>query len=225
LWAVAAAIASVAASIAALALIAPEALRGATEALSDNASIYGLLSIPTVAAEIAVLYLAVKIRGWRATEYLGLVVPSRREAIIGLACLAAFALGYDLLTYLLDQDVVTQFQTEAYSSAREEGSLLLLWIAFVIVAPIGEEVMFRGFLYRGWAEKPRDVTVGILLISAVWASLHSQYDWYGILQIFLMGVLIGWIRWRSGSTLLTMVLHALINVWAMIQTMAVIEWS
>ena len=61
------------------------------------------------------------------------------------------------------------------------------------------------------------------MISALWAVIHTQYDWYGIFQIFLIGLLLGWVRWRSGSTLLTIVLHALINAWATLQTIIKVE--
>jgi membrane protease YdiL (CAAX protease family) len=37
-------------------------------------------------------------------------------------------------------------------------------------------------------------------------------------QIFLFGLLLGFMRWASGSTLLTILLHALINLEGMIET-------
>jgi len=37
--------------------------------------------------------------------------------------------------------------------------------------------------------------------------------------VFGFGVLLGWMRWVSGSTLLTMVLHALINCEGMMETL------
>ena len=102
--------------------------------------------------------------------------------------------------------------------------MLLLWITFVIVAPAGEEIMFRGFLYRGWVASPRAVLPAIVVISAAWAIIHVQYDWFGILQVFLVGLVLGWVRWRSGSTLLTFALHALANAWATLETLATVEW-
>jgi membrane protease YdiL (CAAX protease family) len=151
-------------------------------------------------------------------------MPSRHEAILAFAVTIVFVQAFDLLTWLLDRDVVTPFQIDAYRNARDGGALLLMWIAFVIAAPLGEEILFRGFLVRGWASKARDVVPGTIMISAIWALLHSQYDWYGILQIFILGLLIGWIRWRSGSTLLTIALHAVINAWSTVQTIIRVEW-
>jgi membrane protease YdiL (CAAX protease family) len=37
-------------------------------------------------------------------------------------------------------------------------------------------------------------------------------------QIFTAGLLLGWFRWASGSTTLTIVMHILINAQAMLET-------
>jgi uncharacterized protein len=47
-----------------------------------------------------------------------------------------------------------------------------------------------------------------------------QYDWTGILLIFVVGLFLGWMRWRSGSTLLTFLLHALFNLESTLETVA-----
>jgi membrane protease YdiL (CAAX protease family) len=90
--------------------------------------------------------------------------------------------------------------------------------AAIILAPAGEEVMFRGFLFRGWARSERSAWPAIVAISILWAVLHVQYDWAGMLQIFIVGLFLGWIRWRSASTLLTFALHALFNLEATVET-------
>jgi uncharacterized protein len=90
--------------------------------------------------------------------------------------------------------------------------------AAILVAPVSEELMFRGFLFRGWARSDRSTWPAIVVISLLWAALHVQYDWTGILQIFIIGLFLGWMRWRSGSTLLTFLLHALFNLEGTIET-------
>jgi len=37
-------------------------------------------------------------------------------------------------------------------------------------------------------------------------------------QVFAFGVLLGWMRWCTGSTLLTILLHGMINVEGMLET-------
>jgi membrane protease YdiL (CAAX protease family) len=45
-----------------------------------------------------------------------------------------------------------------------------------------------------------------------------------MLQVFFIGLLLAIARWRSGSTLLTIVMHVLINLWATIESMIKVEW-
>jgi CAAX protease family protein len=84
--------------------------------------------------------------------------------------------------------------------------------------------LFRGFLFRGWARSPRTVWPAIVVISGLWAGLHVQYDWIGVLQIFVVGLFLGWMRWRSGSTLLTFLLHALFNLEGTLETLVQVHF-
>ena len=99
------------------------------------------------------------------------------------------------------------------------GWLPLLWFAVVVVTPFGEETLFRGFLFRGWLRSPRDAWPVIVITSLLWALIHVQYDWYVISQVFVSGLLLGWIRWATGSTLLAILLHGLINCEGMLESL------
>ena len=107
----------------------------------------------------------------------------------------------------------------------QRGSLALFFIAVVIVAPITEEIAFRGFLFRGLSASWLGVAgTTVLTTSAAWAAMHVQYDWSRSAQIFLIGLLLGWLRWASGSTLLTILLHVLANLAASVQAAIKVEW-
>jgi membrane protease YdiL (CAAX protease family) len=58
----------------------------------------------------------------------------------------------------------------------------------------------------------------VVVISALWSIAHVQYDWFLILQLFVLGLMLGWARWYSGSTMLTFAIHAFTNALALIQT-------
>jgi uncharacterized protein len=80
-----------------------------------------------------------------------------------------------------------------------------------------EELLVRGFLLRGWAASRLGPAGAILLTSAIWTAAHTQYDALFLIDIFSIGLLLGWIRQRSGSTLATIFLHATQNTAALIQ--------
>jgi membrane protease YdiL (CAAX protease family) len=167
---------------------------------------------------IAIAVLAARITRWNAADYLGLVWPQRRDLVLGLIALVTLVAVCDAMLFLSGRDLVTPFQLESYRSAAEQGWLTAMWIAACIVAPAGEEVLFRGLMYRGWVQPPGRVWPGIVAISLAWAALHVQYDVFGIAQIFVVGLFLGWIRWRGGSTLLTFLLHGAFNLEGTIET-------
>src|SRR6476646_5450493 len=76
----------------------------------------------------------------------------------------------------------------------------------------------RGFLYRGWSESFLGPVGGIILSSLVWTALHLQYNWYFFGEVFSIGLLLGYLRYRFNSTWLTVIVHGLNNLAALAQT-------
>jgi hypothetical protein len=173
---------------------------------------------------IAVIALAVRLARTGQGEYLALKLPQTRDVRLGLVWLVGLIALGDALLYFSGQNLVTPFQLQSYTSAAAEGWLPALLAGAIIVAPAGEEILFRGFLFRGWARTDRAAWPAIVVISVLWAALHVQYDWTGILQIFIIGLFLGWMRWRSGSTLLTLLLHALFNLEGTLETVLQIRF-
>lgn len=220
-WALAAMIAWAVAQLAA-ALIA-RTMMPAQEAGAAQAVVLLAITLVATPAPVIVLWLAVRRAGRGFCEYLALNWPSRFDLILGLGCLVILLPLGDLASHLSGRDVVPPFVVEAYKHARDAGALPLLVVTFVIAAPAMEEIIFRGFLLRGFAETRIGVVGAILLTSLCWASLHVQYEVFFIVQILVIGVVFGWLRWRSGSTGLTLFLHCLINLTALLQTAYIVE--
>jgi uncharacterized protein len=192
--------------------------------MANDGFLLAFVTITAAPAWIGVSAFAARLRGWSARDYLALIPPRRGEAVVGIVCLAALLIGFDVFTYLIGRDVVPSFMVDAYKSARSGNSLVLFFIAVVIVAPISEEIAFRGFLFRGLSASWLGVSGTLIATSAAWAAMHVQYDAFTLAQIFLIGLLLGWIRWASGSTLLTIALHMLANLTACIQAALKVEW-
>jgi uncharacterized protein len=170
------------------------------------------------------LVLAARMTGSDAFAYLGLDMPRRRDIGIAVAALAGVVLLGDAVTVALGRDLVPASELEIHRSASAAGTLPLLWLALVVVGPIGEEVLFRGFLFRGLIQGPRDTLPGILVISLIWSLLHIQYDWFGVGLVFVLGVMFGYVRLYSGSTTLVILLHVLLNAESVAETVFVLGW-
>jgi hypothetical protein len=193
-------------------------------AMATNGFLLALVTIVAGPAWIAVTAIAARWRGWRVADYLALVVPRRSDFAFGFACMAALLIAFDVLTYATGRDLVPAFMFESYKTARASGTMVLFFIAVVIVGPVTEEIVFRGFLFRGLNASFLGVAGTLLVTSVAWAVMHVQYDALIIAQIFLIGLLLGWLRWASGSTLLTIWLHVLTNFVALIEAAIKVEW-
>jgi uncharacterized protein len=174
--------------------------------------------------QVVTLAFAARATGEDLFAYLGLDVPRQRDVIVAVGALAVLIVAGDVLTLALGRDLVPAFQLDLHRSALADGALVTLWIALIVAAPVGEEVLFRGFLFRGFVHEPREALPGILAISLIWALLHHQYDWFGTGMVFGIGVFLGYVRLWSGSTTLVILLHMLLNLESVVETVIALGW-
>jgi membrane protease YdiL (CAAX protease family) len=174
-----------------------------------------VMGLPAV---LAALWVAIRFTRMPFTDYLALRSTRWTNFLIGAVALAVLVMGWDLLSRATGREVEPGFMGDVLKSARADGALWLLVIAFCVAAPISEELFARGFLYRGWSESFLGPLGAIVLSSMVWTVLHLQYDWYFLGEVFSIGLLLGYLRYRTNSIWLTIFLHGLNNLAAVIQT-------
>ncbi len=169
---------------------------------------------------VVILLAAVRLAKADPMEYFALAWPQARDVatgVLGLVCLIAAS---DAALYLSGQDLVTSFQLQSYTTAINEHWLPAMLFAAIIVAPAGEEILFRGFMFRGFVRSERPAGPGVIATAVLFAIPHVQYDWVGVVQILVIGLYLGWMRLRSGSIVLTFLLHALFNLEGTLETVA-----
>ncbi len=149
-------------------------------------------------------------------EYIGFREPLKREWLEWLLILAAFLVLSDGTSYLLRQPIVPPFMVEAYKTASSFPALLL---AVVVVAPIFEEIFFRGFLFQGIRYSRLGPVGAVGITSFIWAVIHLQYGIYGIAIVFVLGLLFGIARLKTESIHLLMVMHSVVGIVGTLETM------
>lgn len=193
--------------------------------LRFDGDLVALTTLITNPVQIVLLAAVARWVGWNPADYLGLTRFTLRDFLTGFVAIVVLVAAFDGAFYLAGLDIVSSFQTEAFTTARAAGWFWPLLLAITLVGPAGEEILFRGFLFRGWVVPGMRGAAAVVVITLMWAGLHVQYDWFGIGQVFVTGLLLGWLRWRSGSTLLTIVLHVLVNLESSLETLAKIGWA
>ena len=185
--------------------------------VSQDGGAIVLFILVSAPVQLVVLIIAATYKG-EAAAYLGYKLPRRSEVVVGVAAVAALIVVGDMANWLVGRNIDDRFQTDIYQAATNANILPLLLLAITIFIPVTEESLFRGFLFRGWLREPHHAWPVIVFTAGLFAIIHVQYDWFLIAQVFAFGVLFGWMRWATGSTILTMLLHGLVNLEGMIET-------
>lgn len=152
-------------------------------------------------------------RGETIAAYLGLKRISLRTGLISLAVAAGFILLSILVNLVFKTPVESDILTDSYFSTI---SPVLFWIAVVIFGPIFEEVLFRGFLFEGFRYSRIGTAGAIIVTSILWAGSHLQYGLFQIAWIFVLGVALGLVRYRTGSLWAPILMHIFNNLVAIL---------
>lgn len=182
--------------------------------LQEDGDLLAILTLVGGVAALGLVALLVRSRGATLRDYLSLGPVRPKSAFLWILGTLAFLFSYDLVSTALDRPVVPDFMVRAYESA---GFLPLLWIAVVLVAPIWEEMVFRGFGFRGLRPSRFGLAVAIGIPTLFWACLHLQYDAFDMSYVFLLGVLFGLAREHTGTVTMPILLHVLTNALATLQ--------
>ncbi len=139
--------------------------------------------------------------GWRPAHYNTLLVAGGGVvlafAISGLAAL--------LHTPKINSEIEKLLQSRA--------SLVMLGTMAVTIAPLFEELFFRGFL-QPLLSRSFGVVAGVLLTAVLFGSMHApeyEWAWQYALAVTLVGAVLGWVRARTGSIIPSTIMHASYN--------------
>jgi uncharacterized protein len=193
--------------------------------LAANGRVISLSVIMGLPAILLALWIATRWSGVPFADYLALRWPSWRMLGVGVAAQVLLLLAWEGISHLAGRESSPGFMVDVLKTAQNDGALWLLVFAFCVAAPLTEELLARGFLYRGWSESFLRPLGAILLSSAVWTAMHMQYNWYFLAQVFSIGLLFGFLRYRSNSLLLPVILHGINNLAATVQTFWLAHYS
>ena len=137
--------------------------------------------------------------------------------VIGLALLAwlIYVVFAAILTPLLqpDQKDVTN---ELGTNKDSIGSIAIAGFLIVILAPLTEEMFFRGFMFAS-LRRSMSLWPAAAIAAVVWGSLHLSGGNIGVaIQLSVFGVILAWLYERSGSLWAPITAHALNNTIAFI---------
>jgi uncharacterized protein len=139
--------------------------------------------------------------GWRPAR-----IPLLWAVSAGLAC----ALGIALVGSLIH---IPTTENPMVALMKDRRSAILMAIFGVTIAPVTEELIFRGFL-QPLLVRSLGALPGIVLTAIPFGLLHyREYgnSWRHAVLIALAGAAFGWMRHVTGSTRASTIMHAAYN--------------
>ena len=158
----------------------------------------------------ALVIAAARLRdGMNARSYLGLGPVSGKELARWVLATIVIVAQTDLVLYLAKGELLPGEWVAIYRSVQ---SPALFWLALVVATPVFEELLFRGFVFAGIQASRLGGFGAVAITAMIWTLAHGQSDPLEFAIIFILGVMLGIARLRTGSILATMTMHMLINL-------------
>lgn len=163
----------------------------------------GLASLlPLLAAFFSAGFLAVLVAvaplGRGAGEALGFRRVSWRPVVLGVVGTLVVSLAVSQL------GIEPKGVKEALRVSRDPANLLASLAVMAILAPVVEELVFRGLLY-GWLENRWNSGVAFIASSLAFAAAHAEPA--HIVLVLPLGLLFGWLRRKTNSLVPSLIAH------------------
>jgi len=159
-----------------------------------------------ISAALAVLWAR-----WRARKPIEALIPFRRFRGLLLLPLVVAVLGYGIVASEVDNATrfvlpLPKFLYELFSTLVSGGPASVFVLA--VIVPVVEEVLFRGLVLRGLLAQYRPWKA-VLISAAVFTIYHLNP--FQFFTAFGVGLLLGWLFWKTRSLWLCVIGHALYN--------------
>lgn len=184
-----------------------------------NPDVRVILTVFTIAASAAVMIALVR-QTWPAQwsradlPGFGFVRPPDGRAYVAAVALGiAVLLVGGVMTHLLARGHAIHQDVSVLAGKVPLGMRLPLALLVVCVAPVVEELVFRGVLLSGLASRMR-VGWAIVVSALIFGCVHLpdfKFAWYPVPALVLMGLVLAWLRVRTRSLWPSITLHATNN--------------
>lgn len=169
---------------------------------------------------MAILYWFIRRRGIKLKE-IGLGrLPRFSDFGYALVSFVAYFILLAVIMYFINENLpsvnLEQKQQIGFESATGTLSLALVFISLVVLPPVVEEIMIRGFLYSGLRRKLGRL-VSAVVASAIFGMAHLQLGagapplYVAAIDTFVLSMVLIALRERTGSLWSGMLVHALKN--------------
>jgi membrane protease YdiL (CAAX protease family) len=120
-------------------------------------------------------------------------------------------------SWLIPELNINQSQDVGFNSLSSPLDHLFAFMSLVILAPIGEEVLMRGYLYTGLRAKLQYLP-SLLITSVIFGTAHLEFGngtplvWVAAISTFILSVVLVYKREKTGALYAGILIHILNNL-------------
>jgi membrane protease YdiL (CAAX protease family) len=138
--------------------------------------------------------------------------PSYMDILLSLAGIVIYFIISSILSnviqYLVPSLDFNQAQETGFAGINQRYEYMLAFLTLVVIAPVAEEILFRGYLY-GKLRKHVPVWAAALITSALFGAVHGQ--WNVAIDVFALSLVLCSLREVTGNIWAGMLVHMLKN--------------
>lgn len=168
---------------------------------------------------VGAIYYVIKKAGitW---QRVGFVKPKLRDLGYGLIAYGLYFLTYLVVIIIVSQVLpgldLEQEQQIGFEGAVRSSELIMTFVSLVILPPIAEELLFRGFLFSSLRAKYR-LRYSIIFTSVLFGIAHLQFGagapllWVAAIDTFVLSCYLCILREKTGGVTAPIILHGVKN--------------
>ncbi len=192
---------------------------GADTSLDNSNAAQFIYILLAEAMAVGLVFLVLKDRGLKLHS-IGLgrrpLWRDLRRAALGFVIFYAALIIAGVIINLVAPSITNEQQDIGFNTLQTFSDSVLAFIALVILPPLGEETLVRGYLYSGLRSKMRYLPA-LLITSLLFGAAHlSENDsgllWSGAVDTFLLSVVLVYLRENTGALYAGMLVHMANNI-------------
>ncbi|MFT4660974.1 MAG: membrane protease YdiL (CAAX protease family) [Patiriisocius sp.] len=178
------------------------------EALAFNGEVVWPTALVGGIFGISAVFLCVRFKkGSKIKDYLALNIPDIKQVLLWIGIMILFLFSFEYAAKFFP-DLESDFMQKVMESTTKP---VMLLISIGIIAPIFEELIFRGFLYKGLEQSRLGPHAAVWITSILFAIIHTQYSLSIVILIIPMALVMGYSRMYTKSIWTPILLHIFNN--------------
>jgi membrane protease YdiL (CAAX protease family) len=141
------------------------------------------------------------------------------KAALGFGTFYVLLITASLIINAVSPDLTNQKQNVGFDHLTNGLETAMAFISLVLIPPLGEEILVRGYLYSGLRKVMRFIPA-LLITSLIFGAAHLQLGggtplvWAAAIDTFLLSIVLVYLRERTGALYAGMLVHMLNNLLA-----------